>query len=84
MAASFGDIQAMPARCRFRDCRHLGEPGCAVREVVGVDRIRNYQKLLRESRRDTRSVVGRRQQLAVWKSLGRASRERLKQKRGEG
>ena len=70
-------------RCRFRDCSHGAEPGCAVREGVDPDRVRNFQKMLRETRRDTLTWVERRRQLAVWKSRGREGRTRLKMKRGE-
>lgn len=83
LAAAFGDIDALAAQCRFRDCRHLDEPGCAVRDGVPADRVRNYHKLLREARRDTMSVLERQQQLAMWKARGRAGRERLKIKRDE-
>jgi ribosome biogenesis GTPase len=83
LAATFGDIEALAGACRFRDCRHVDEPGCAVREGVPADRVRNYHKLLREARRDTMSVLERQQQLAMWKARGRAGRERLKQKRDE-
>lgn len=31
LAAAFEDIEALAARCQFRDCRHGAEPGCAVR-----------------------------------------------------
>jgi ribosome biogenesis GTPase len=81
LAAAFGDIESLALQCRFRDCRHVDEPGCAVREGVPADRVKNYQKLLREARRDTMSVLERQQQLAMWKARGRAGRERLKQKR---
>jgi len=81
LATTFADIGTHAARCRFRDCRHLDEPGCAVREHVGADRVRNYHKLLREARRDTMSVLERQQQVAIWKARGRAGRERLKAKR---
>lgn len=30
VAAGFGDVLDAAADCRFRDCRHVGEPGCAV------------------------------------------------------
>jgi ribosome biogenesis GTPase len=83
LAATFGDIEALAGACRFRDCRHVDEPGCAVRAGVPADRVRNYHKLLREARRDTMSVLERQQQLAMWKARGRAGRERLKQKRDE-
>ncbi|HZT56254.1 MAG TPA: ribosome small subunit-dependent GTPase A [Burkholderiaceae bacterium] len=81
LAAAFDDIESLALRCRFRDCRHVDEPGCAVRAGVPADRVTNYHKLLREARRDTLSVLERRQQLALWKARGRAGRERLKHKR---
>lgn len=82
LAASFADIDTLAAQCRFRDCRHHDEPGCAVREGVPGDRLRNYHKLLREARRDTMGVLERRQQVAVWKARGRAARVNMKAKRG--
>ncbi len=83
VAASFGDVQALRSACRFRNCRHDQEPGCAVREGVDGDRLRNYHKLLREANRDTMTVLQRRAQLAQWKSRGRAATVRAKAKRGE-
>jgi len=83
LQASFGDVAERALRCRFRDCSHDGEPGCAVQAEVDPDRLRNFQKLVRETRRDNLSWVDRRQQLAAWKSRGKAARLRLKMKRGE-
>jgi ribosome biogenesis GTPase len=81
LLASFGDVESLSLRCRFRDCGHDGEPGCAVREGVAPDRLHNFQKMLRETRRDTMTWVERRQQLSAWKSRGKATRERMKMKR---
>lgn len=83
LAAAFGDIESLARQCRFRDCKHVDEPGCAVREGVPADRVKNYHKLLREARRDTMSMLERQQQLAMWKARGRAGRERMKQKRDD-
>ena len=83
LALGFEDIATLAAQCRFRDCRHQDEPGCAVREGVGADRVRNYHKLLREVRRDTLSVLERHQMLSQWKARGKAARQRTKLKRGE-
>lgn len=83
VAATFGDIARLAPACRFRNCAHQGEPGCAVRAEVDDDRLRNYHKLLREARRDTMSALERQAQLAMWKARGRAGRQRLKMKRGE-
>ncbi len=84
LLASFGDVESMSARCRFRDCTHGGEPGCAVREGVAPDRLDNYQKMLRETRRDRVTWAERRQQLSAWKSRGREARVRMKMKREGG
>jgi ribosome biogenesis GTPase / thiamine phosphate phosphatase len=84
LGASFGDIDDLARRCRFRDCRHGDEPGCAVREGVAPDRLRNFHKLLREARRDTMSVLERQQQIAQWKARGRAGHARAKAKRALG
>jgi len=84
LVASFGDVESLAVRCRFRDCSHADEPGCAVREGVDPDRLHNFQKMLRETRRDSLTWIERRQQVATWKSRGREARVRLKMKRGEG
>ena len=49
----FHDIDALVEGCRFRDCRHQTEPGCAVKEAVAdgrlaAARLENYHKLQRE------------------------------------
>jgi ribosome biogenesis GTPase len=50
---AFPDIELLALRCRFRDCRHETEPGCAVRGAVDSgqldpDRLASYQKLRNE------------------------------------
>ena len=84
LACSFADVEALAGQCRFRDCKHADEPDCAVRDGVAADRLRNYHKLLREARRDTLTALDRQKQLAEWKARGRATRERMKVKLGEG
>ena len=39
VAATFEDIETLAAGCRFRDCRHEGEPGCAVQAAVDDGRL---------------------------------------------
>lgn len=81
LTASFVDIAALAQRCRFRDCRHQDEPGCAVRAGVAVDRLRNFHKLVREVQREQMTHLDRRRQLAEWKSRGRAAAQRMRMKR---
>src|SRR5262249_9752841 len=60
--ATFIDVAELAQRCRFRDCSHGQEPGCAVRQAIAAgllddQRLGNFRKLAREaafldSRRD--------------------------------
>ena len=50
---SFDDIEELATNCRFRDCRHEAEPGCAVKSAMQggtlePERYESYQKLQRE------------------------------------
>jgi ribosome biogenesis GTPase len=80
--AGFTDVMTLARACRFRDCHHDGEPGCAVREGVQADRLANFHKLERELKRDTMTALQRREQLYVWKARGRAARARVRGKLG--
>jgi ribosome biogenesis GTPase len=53
LEGSFQDIEALALDCRFRDCRHVSEPGCAIRSAVesgqlDADRLASFEKLQRE------------------------------------
>jgi len=48
LAAVFTDIDELAPRCRFSDCEHHREPGCAVRDVVDPDRLDSWRRLHRE------------------------------------
>lgn len=66
----FGDLTDIAAGCRFRDCRHGDEPGCAVRAAAAADplvlsRLQSQHKLEREQQRmdlarDVRAAADRR------------------------
>ncbi|MDQ3741812.1 MAG: ribosome small subunit-dependent GTPase A [Actinomycetota bacterium] len=45
---AFPDIAELALQCRFSDCRHEDEPGCAVRGAVPADRLESWRKLQRE------------------------------------
>ena len=82
LGAAFDDISRLALQCRFRNCLHEAEPGCAVREGVPPERLRNYRKLLREAQRDTITALERKVQVATWKSRSRNARMRADAKRG--
>ena len=79
---SDADIAQLAGRCRFRDCRHEDEPGCAVRGQVPPERLKNYNKLLREARRDSITALERKVQVQQWKARSRHARIRAEGKRG--
>jgi len=48
IAQAFADVQGLAQGCKFRNCSHKDEPGCAVREAMDKERLANYHKLQRE------------------------------------
>jgi len=78
----FDDVATLAPQCRFRNCRHEAEPGCAVRAALAPERLDGFHKLWREARRDSLSALERQRQRAEWKARGRAGAARLKEKRG--
>lgn len=53
LANAFGDIEVLAGRCRFRDCKHVAEPGCAVQQAIengelDEKRMQNYLKMGKE------------------------------------
>lgn len=61
----FAEVTALAERCRFSDCVHENEPGCAVQRAIeegelDADRLRRYRKLLSEDRRNTETLAQRR------------------------
>ena len=83
VATTFDDITHMALQCRFRDCKHNNEPGCAVQGAIPSERLRSFHKLLREAERDTLSAVQRKEMVQSWKARSRATRARMQNKRGE-
>ncbi|MBL1435636.1 MAG: ribosome small subunit-dependent GTPase A [Rhodobacteraceae bacterium] len=48
LEAVFSDIEELAQQCRFNDCAHESEPGCAVRGVIDPERVRRWKKLMIE------------------------------------
>ena len=87
LTGTFGDIEALAEHCRFRDCRHRHEPGCAVRAAeesgeLPTGRLESYHKLQDEQAHHTRQVDQRLQleQKRLWKTLTKAANKRIKDK----
>ena len=81
IATTFSDIEAFAEQCRFADCGHQSEPGCAIQKAIesgDLDsrRLANYQKLLKENAYNSASLSERR---ASDKALGKYYKNTLSQ-----
>lgn len=84
LSAAFGDVEQLALQCRFNDCTHRVEPGCAVRAGVDPARLESYRKLEREllavaRKSDARLRLDERRR---WKQITLANRERGRYLRG--
>jgi ribosome biogenesis GTPase / thiamine phosphate phosphatase len=83
VSAAFEDIAALATECRFRDCAHAREPGCAVLAAVDdgrleLDRLRSWRKFQREleviaARTDHRLRAARKKR---WKEIAAHAKHR--------
>ncbi|MFD5859325.1 ribosome small subunit-dependent GTPase A [Streptomyces chartreusis] len=85
----FSEIEELSARCRFHDCAHESEPGCAVRSAVDagelpVRRLESYRKLMRENQWIVAKTDARlRAEIKKdWKRKGAEGRAAMEAKRG--
>jgi ribosome biogenesis GTPase / thiamine phosphate phosphatase len=69
--AAFDDIAELAQSCKFRDCHHRDEPGCAVRDAVPAERLASFHKL-----GDERARAAAKQSQA--KKLGESRKARAK------
>jgi ribosome biogenesis GTPase / thiamine phosphate phosphatase len=79
----FAEIAALADGCRFADCAHDSEPGCAVQAAIatgGLDpaRLKRFRKLAAEEARNSRSLAERK---ARARSFGRMVKGIVKAKR---
>ncbi|MEV6168735.1 ribosome small subunit-dependent GTPase A [Streptomyces sp. NPDC051954] len=85
----FSEIEELAGRCRFQDCAHESEPGCAVLAAIDsgelpVRRLESYRKLLRENQRIVAKTDARvRAEIRRdWKRKGAEGRAAMEAKRG--
>lgn len=85
----FSEIEELAAECRFHDCAHVAEPGCAVLAAVDSGalperRLDSYRKLLRENQRIVAKTDARlRAEIRRdWKRKGAEGRAAMEAKRG--
>jgi ribosome biogenesis GTPase len=81
VSIGFADIREFASRCRFSDCRHEDEPGCAVTAAVATgkldpDRLASFRKLAREAAWEQRrhDPLLRREERQLWRQRTREVR----------
>ena len=79
---AFSDIEELAQNCRFRDCQHQGEPGCAVHQALeegtlAADRFDSYLQLQKETRYLARrqDQKARQEEQAKWRRISRQIRK---------
>jgi ribosome biogenesis GTPase len=82
VADTFTDIEELATQCRFRDCKHQGEPGCAIHHAIGegildAGRFESYLRLQREMahlarRQDNKARLAEK---AKWKKISQLQKE---------
>jgi ribosome biogenesis GTPase len=83
ISAAFEDLEALALECKFRNCAHVQEPGCAVLAAIDdgtleLDRLRSWRKLQREleavaARTDNRLRIARKKR---WKKIASVARQK--------
>lgn len=75
---AFAQITTLAANCRFADCKHENEPGCAVLGAIPADRLASYRKLQAEAayqqRKENPSAA--RAEKAKWKQIHAALKKK--------
>ncbi|MCB1104571.1 MAG: ribosome small subunit-dependent GTPase A [Opitutaceae bacterium] len=84
---TFADIEQLAADCRFHDCQHHGEPGCAIAAALEAGELddgrwQSYQKLQREQAHAARNAdaVLDRAARQSWKKISQQARKHIRQK----
>jgi ribosome biogenesis GTPase len=72
----FDEIATLADRCRFGDCTHASEPGCAVRDAVPADRLESFHKLQREAAR----LSGEFREKQRWRAIHKANKRFYKER----
>ena len=81
LADAFADVECYLGRCRFSDCRHVSEPGCAIKSAIAsgeleIGRWESYRKL-KEEAVDKTELLRRKQEWA--KGVAKFSKQRKKE-----
>lgn len=85
LGEAFADVEKFIGMCKFRDCKHENEPGCAVKKAIEDDeldanRFESYKKLKVEAKYSDNTADYRRQKQQWQKSLRISDRKKRKER----
>ncbi len=88
LSQAFDDVEELASACRFRDCTHASETGCAVLEAVengalAVERLASYHELQKELRylETKQGASAQRAEKQKWRGIHREYRRITKKRR---
>jgi len=87
MGETFADVEELAGECRFNDCTHTSEPGCAVLAAIASgalseERLQSWRKLQRELRAIAarHDHLLRKEETRKWKLLGKEGKARARRR----
>jgi len=85
--AVFADLSELAATCKFTDCKHETEPGCAIKAAIAAgdldeERLLRWKKLAREDRHSTETIHEARNRFRKFNKMAKAGKARGDLKRG--
>ena len=88
LGEAFGDVEQFLGQCRFRDCKHQTEPGCAIRAAIesgelSAERWNSYSRLQREARYSAAKEGMLRHKEEKFKKIAEANKQRKRREMRE-
>lgn len=87
LGEAFSDVEQFLGKCRFSDCKHQSEPGCAIKQAIdrgelSAGRWESYEKLKREAKYSDNKTAFLRQKQQRNKNLAQMNRRRKREETG--
>jgi len=86
IGSTFNEIDELSSKCRYKDCTHTVEVGCAVLEAlergeISEERYENFLKLYKESKYNEMSYVEKRQKDKKWGKFFKSAMKEIKNRK---
>lgn len=86
ISSTFGEIEELSVKCRYKDCTHTVEAGCAVLEAlkrgeISEERYNNFIKIYKEAQYNEMSYVEKRQKDKKWGKFFNSAMKKIKNRK---